>query len=124
MAMTVQPPTEDLTIHHKVDDYPTWRKGYDESEKSRVAASIAIGKAFRDANDLMERMIREHAYQLWDRAGRPEGRSEEYWFAAKAECERKEATRERKPVAPVRRSADVRCETAADWGKRGRDPTF
>ena len=83
----------------------------------------------------MERMIRERAYQLWEIAGRPEGRSEEFWLAAKAEFERKEATRERRlGVAeatrehrlrvPVRRSADVRCETAADWGKRGRDPSF
>ena len=74
--MRAQLPTENLTIHHKVDDYPTWRKGDDESEKSRVATSIAVGKAFRDAEDLMERMIREHAYQLWDRSGRPEGRSD------------------------------------------------
>jgi hypothetical protein len=71
-----------------------------------------------------EQGIRERAYQLWDRAGRPEGGSEEYWFAAKAEFERKEGTGERKPGAPVRRSADVRCETAADWGKRQRDPSF
>ena len=71
-----------------------------------------------------ERMIREHAYRLWDRAGRPEGRSEEYWFAAKAECEDKEEARKRKSGGPVRRSADVRCETAADWGKRGRNPSF
>jgi hypothetical protein len=88
MEMRVQLPTENLTISHKVDDYPTWRKGYDESEKSRVAASITIGKAFCDAEDLMERMIREHAYQLWDRAGRPEGRSDEFWSAAHAVFER------------------------------------
>ncbi|MGO9421319.1 DUF2934 domain-containing protein [Roseiarcus sp.] len=72
--------------------------------------------------DTTERMIREHAYQLWDSAGRPDGRSEEYWFAAKSKIERKEETRERKLGGPVRRSADVRCETAADWAKRQRDP--
>ncbi len=38
-------------------------------------------------NDI-EQMIPEDAYQLWDRAGRPNGRSDEFWFAAKAEFER------------------------------------
>ena len=33
-------------------------------------------------------MIREHAYQLWDRSGKPEGRSDEFWFAAHALFER------------------------------------
>jgi hypothetical protein len=74
--------------------------------------------------DPIERMIREHAYELWDRAGRPNGRSDEFWFAAKAEFERKERTGERKLGAPVRRRVEARCESAADWGKRGRDPSF
>ena len=47
--MSVQHPTENLTIHHKVMDYPTWRKGYDEHENSRVAAGITNGKVFRGA---------------------------------------------------------------------------
>jgi hypothetical protein len=85
-AMTVQPPAENITFYDEVDDDPTWREGYDEYEKRRVVASI--GKVFRDAEDLTERMIREHAYQLWDRAGRPEGRSEEFWSAANAVFER------------------------------------
>ena len=72
----------------------------------------------------MERMIRERAYQLWERAGRPEGRSDEFWLAAKAEFARNGATREHRLRAAVRRSADVRCETAADWKKRRRDPIF
>ncbi len=71
-----------------------------------------------------ERIIREHAYCLWDHAGRPEGRSAEFWFAAKDEFERNGVTGKRKLGAPVRQSANVRCETAADWGKRGRDPSF
>jgi DNA-binding PucR family transcriptional regulator len=71
-----------------------------------------------------EQMIREHAYQHWERAGRPDGRSEEFWLAAVAEFERKEGTGERKSGAPVRRSVEVRSETAADWGKRGREPSF
>jgi hypothetical protein len=43
--------TESLTIHHKVKDYPAWRKGYDEHEKSRVSAGITNGKVFRGAED-------------------------------------------------------------------------
>jgi Protein of unknown function (DUF2934) len=41
-----------------------------------------------------EQMIREQAYALWDHAGRPDGRSDEFWFAARAEFEREEATGE------------------------------
>ncbi len=32
-----------------------------------------------------EQIVREHAYHLWDRAGRPGEFSVELWFAAKAE---------------------------------------
>jgi hypothetical protein len=47
MAMTA----ENLTIHHKVKDYPAWRKAYDEHEKSRISAGLANGKVFRSAED-------------------------------------------------------------------------
>jgi len=39
-----------------------------------------------------EQMIREQAYELWDHAGRPDGRSDEFWFAARAESQREEET--------------------------------
>jgi Protein of unknown function (DUF2934) len=32
-----------------------------------------------------EDQIRRHAHQLWERAGRPEGRETEFWLAAEAE---------------------------------------
>ena len=41
-----------------------------------------------------EQMIREQAYELWDHAGRPNGRSDEFWFAARAEFECEEETGE------------------------------
>ena len=41
-----------------------------------------------------EQMIREQAYELWNRAGMPDGRSDEFWFAARAEFERDEETGE------------------------------
>lgn len=48
----------------------------------------------------IEQMIRERAYELWDRADRPDGRSDEFWFAACVEFERDEGSEE------VNRSAD------------------
>ena len=36
-----------------------------------------------------EPIIRERAYHLWELAGRPEERSEDFWLSAKSEFERK-----------------------------------
>ena len=36
----------------------------------------------------MEKTIRELAYELWEQAGRPDDRSDEFWFAARFELER------------------------------------
>lgn len=67
------------------------------------------------AMESMEKMIRELAYELWEQAGRPEGRSDEFWFAARYECERREETGETPLGAPVRRGAKPpRQESAAD----------
>jgi hypothetical protein len=49
--MNTQHLTENLSIHHKVKDYASWRKGYDEHEKSRVSAGVTNGKVFRSAED-------------------------------------------------------------------------
>ena len=49
--MSVQHPTENLTIHHKVKDYAAWRAGYDAHEKSRLSAGITNGRVFRSAED-------------------------------------------------------------------------
>ena len=38
-----------------------------------------------------EDRIRRRAYHLWEEAGRPEGRSEEFWHAARAEIADEEA---------------------------------
>jgi hypothetical protein len=34
-----------------------------------------------------EEQIRNHAHQLWEKAGSPEGRSEEFWHQAKIELD-------------------------------------
>ena len=49
--MNPQDSAENLTIHHKVKDYASWRKGYDEHEKSRNSAGVTNGKVFRGAED-------------------------------------------------------------------------
>jgi hypothetical protein len=35
------------------------------------------------SNEDREQRIRERAYSLWDEAGRPEGRAEEFWERAR-----------------------------------------
>ena len=42
---------ENLTIHHMVKDYATWRTGYDGHEKSRISAGITNGRVFRNAEN-------------------------------------------------------------------------
>lgn len=48
---------ENLTIHLKVKDFATWRSGYDQHEKSRVAAGITNGRVFRNADDANDVVI-------------------------------------------------------------------
>jgi hypothetical protein len=43
--------TENMTVHHKVKDYATWRTGYNANEKSRLSAGITNGRVFRSAED-------------------------------------------------------------------------
>jgi hypothetical protein len=46
-----------------------------------------------------EDRIRRRAYHLWEEAGRPEGRSDEFWHAARAEIAEEEAL-EAAPAIP------------------------
>ena len=65
-----------------------------------------------------ERVIRELAYELWEQAGRPHGRPDDFWFAARFEIECREETGETQPRAPVGRRAEApRRESAAGWGR-------
>ena len=45
----------------------------------------------------LEQLDREHAYALWEQAGRPEGRADEFWHEAQRRrfCERAYAVWER-----------------------------
>jgi hypothetical protein len=49
--MNTQLSTENLSIHHQVKHYETWRKGYDEHETRRLTAGVTNGKVFRGADD-------------------------------------------------------------------------
>ncbi len=64
---------------------------------------------------VMEELIRELAYELWEQAGRPDGRSDEFWFAARYEFERREETGETQLGVPAcLRMEPSRRESAAD----------
>jgi hypothetical protein len=47
----------------------------------------------------IEEAVRRRAYELWERSGQPEGRSDEFWFAATAELEGKPLTFEERVEA-------------------------
>ena len=36
-------------------------------------------------HDIDEQKVRDRAFQLWDAAGQPEGREQEFWYAAEQE---------------------------------------
>ncbi len=42
-----------------------------------------------------EQRVRERAYEIWERAGRPEGKSIEHWLQAEAEIRAEEEGLER-----------------------------
>jgi Protein of unknown function (DUF2934) len=47
----------------------------------------------------IEETVRRRAYELWEQAGQPEGRSEEFWLVAIAELEGKPPTFEERVAA-------------------------
>jgi hypothetical protein len=47
----------------------------------------------------IQEAVRRRAYELWEQAGQPEDRSEEFWFAAIAELEGKPPTFEERVEA-------------------------
>jgi hypothetical protein len=69
-----------------------------------------------------EEQVRKRAYELWVNAGKPEGRSEEFWHAASAELgdeapgEEKSGGRD-SPAQPARQRSPRK--TAPVSGRRG-----
>jgi len=44
--------------------------------------------------------LRERAHQLWEQAGRPEGRQDEFWYQAEQELREMEQLREQAEAPP------------------------
>ena len=84
-----------------------------------VKGAPSLGEQTMNEN---EPMIREQAYELWDHAGRPDGRSDEFWFAARAEFEREEETRQGNLSDMFPRMKPSRHEPSADKGEEGPNP--
>jgi hypothetical protein len=52
MTMSAQQhATENLTIHHKVRDFGTWRTAYNAGEGRRASLGVTNGRVFRNADD-------------------------------------------------------------------------
>jgi hypothetical protein len=47
----------------------------------------------------IEEAVRRRAYELWEQAGQPEGRTDEFWHAARAELEGRPPTLEERVEA-------------------------
>ena len=45
----------------------------------------------------LEERIRQRAYEMWEEAGRPAGRAEEYWQKARAEVAAEDAAADEDP---------------------------
>jgi len=88
---------------------------------------------------IVEEKIRTRAYELWERAGCPEGRSWEFWFSARAEFEGQNSaagqesgdrpvdehgvideSAEEVPETPSAKQAVVSSETRASAGPKPR----
>jgi hypothetical protein len=54
-----------------------------------------IGSAAMEHRPEYEPRIRELAYQLWEEAGRPDGRSDEFWRRARAQVFAEEGTHDK-----------------------------
>ncbi len=66
----------------------------------------------------IEQMVRERAYELWNRADRPDGRSDEFWFAASAEFEGEAGSEEGNRSADTPPLEQLRHEPVAHREKK------
>lgn len=51
--------------------------------------------------NVTDAQIREHAHNLWEKAGKPEGNSDEFWHQAKSELEADEPGNESQASQPM-----------------------
>lgn len=71
-----------------------------------------------------ENDTRERAHMIWEREGRPEGRSEEHWLKAKAELALEFAEKRTASIAfrkqPVPSDESIRARAYMIWEREGR----
>jgi hypothetical protein len=65
--------------------------------------------------------IRVRAHRIWEKSGRPEGRSEEHWREALAELEAERAAACGVPAQPRLSAAPVRIAQPADHDDPAKD---
>jgi len=68
-----------------------------------------------------EHAVRERAYAIWERDGRPEGKNLDHWFQAEAEI-RTRSMQSPKPPAPARVASQRRAQSANAGLKRRAKP--
>ena len=69
-----------------------------------------------------EERVRRRAYELWEEAGRPVGRADDYWRQARTELEGKAAERggnppSEKAAEPTRQADDARKAALGRWAR-------
>ncbi len=64
--------------------------------------------------DSKEQLIRERAYDLWNQAGRPHGRNEEFWALAEREVQADEDGEDPVPIDAVPGEGDLPRTRRAD----------
>jgi hypothetical protein len=62
--------------------------------RSRPAARAERDRLPEDAFMAVDERVRVRAWQLWDKAGRPEGRDQQFWLQAEMEIREMEELRE------------------------------
>jgi hypothetical protein len=69
----------------------------------------------------IEDEVRKRAYELWEEAGRPEGRSDEFWHAARAELGAKETIEDRVDALgpPIVEPPEIAVQHGAPVGRPG-----
>ena len=83
--------------------------------RSEVAGQRPRAPPRTETISVMEKVIRELAYELWEQVGSRTVEAK-FWFAARYEFERREETGEAQVGAPVRLRADPsREELVVDW---------
>jgi Protein of unknown function (DUF2934) len=68
-----------------------------------------------------EQRIRERAYGIWEREGRPEGRQEAHWEQARRECAQEDAPEPPRSAQPDA-GAGAATNKSTGGARRGRAP--